>query len=317
MTARGKMSIVNAGPLSTVQDLGRMGKQHLGFTQCGAADEYAYLWANTLLDNNKNCACIEITLGPFEALFSHATQIAITGAKTDIRINDKYVNFYQAISHPHWQTYKIEAGDRIKIAMAQRGLRVYLAIYNGFDVNEVLGSRSMNVREQLGFNHGQPLTASIDLPYDQHTQRTLTRAVPPRFVPKFSKNLNLHLFPGYQYSQFDPEQLALFFSRTYYISAQSDRMGYRLSGEAIKQVPNSLLSEGIAYGSVQVPPDGQPIILLNDRQTIGGYPKLGCIAKLDGCQLSQCRPGDSVKFVLANCDEAQSEYQQVYQYLKL
>ncbi len=283
--------VLKPGPLCFVQDEGRTHCQHLGFAQGGAADRQAFCWANRLLHNPRNTAALEITLGPFVAQFSAATQLAISGAATDIQLNDRKIYA--------WSSFHVQAGDRLSIAQFSQGLRTYLAVRGGIKAPFLFSSCSTVVREGLGGLEGRPLVVKDRVHYSCVSVPKQIRSnlmVPFYEQPDYSKILKLRLIPSYQFEAFNQTQMLALSEQLYRVSQNSNRMGYRLEGEAIKYQGKAILSEGIAYGSVQVPPDGQPIVLLNDRQTIGGYPKMGCVYREDCYQLAQRRPGQYVQF---------------------
>lgn len=295
--------VIRPGFLTLLQDFGRYGQQHLGMASGGPLDEHAFLWANRLLDNHYNSATLEITLGQVQLRAVQATLIAIAGADLDARINN----------HPieSWRSYWIEAGDILRFTGARQGVRAYLAVSGGFDAPLQHGSCATVVREGCGglYGDGRRLEAGDLLPSRRQAPlaRGPLRQVPPRYVPDYRAPLCLRLMPAYQYDQFDAAQLERFFSQEYQVSPLSDRMGYRLAGPAIKSCLDGIISEGIAYGAVQVPGDGQPIVLLKDRQTIGGYPKIGCVASLDAAKLAQRAPGAVIRFSLADSGAVEAE----------
>lgn len=280
------LKILKPGPLTLVQDRGRKGFQHFGLAQGGAIDPYARFQANRLLGNAEDAACLEITLGPFTAEFQAATMIAISGADLHCSIND--------IPVPNWQSHRVKAGDVIHFRPGNHGLRAYLAVAGGFQTHILFGSRSEVPREKLA-----PLQVQENavLPY-AHINPAIRRitAIPERLIPDYNDYLVLHIFPAYQHALFSEDARATFCAREFSISSNSDRMGYRLDGESVAWQHGAIISEGIALGSVQIPPDGQPIVLLNDRQTLGGYPKIGCVLAEDCAQLAQRRPGQKVQF---------------------
>ncbi|VUD53055.1 KipI antagonist [Thalassocella blandensis] len=308
------LNILHAGPMTTLQDLGRQGGQHLGYCQSGAADEYSYLWANKLLDNDINCAALEICFGPFECEFEFDTLIAITGSMGKVQINQSF--------HDGWQSFLIKAGDRLKIHAPSNGIYTYLAIKQGFQLpageKMFFGSVAMVPREQSGPFEGKkferlsferlPFESASKAPlyygYSPPTRKKAQdfyshkqqRRVPWQFIPNYASTLELGLILSYQSSQLSAERIEHIFQDTYHLSADSNKMGARLEGPEIKFDRQHLLSEGVAFGAVQIPANGQPIILLKDRQTIGGYPKIGCICLLDAFRLSQSRPGQKIKF---------------------
>ncbi|AOY86891.1 allophanate hydrolase [Marinobacter salinus] len=292
------LEVVDAGMLALIQDTGRYGYQHIGVTTGGPMDEHAFLWANRLLNNELNAPQVEITFGKFSLLAHDDTWIAITGADLGARINDRAIL--------PWQTHQVSRGDRIDFTAPVTGLRAYLAVSGGFRPALKLGSCATVTREGLGglHGHGAKLARGDQLEF-KPPEKVAKASVPQNEVPDYRQPLCLGVIPGYQYPHFSAVERMKFFSCDYEVSQNIDRMGYRLSGEAIHSDLSGIVSEGIAYGAIQVPSDGQPIVLMKDRQTIGGYPKIGCLSALDAGQLAQRGPGASVSFYLS--DVADSE----------
>jgi biotin-dependent carboxylase-like uncharacterized protein len=296
------LEIIKPGIHSLIQDLGRFGFQHLGITPGGPADLHAFLWANKLLNNTSNSACIEIHYGLLALRVLIDTEVAICGADFNVTIN--------SIPVLNWQTHPVKVNDMLQFSGAKTGKCGYLAIKGGILTPPILGSRSTVVRDELSkitstpLQRAQILPASPPLPHNDIVQSQVPRhycsQVPRHYRPDYTTPLILTLLPCYQWRHFSHEQQTKLLDNTYHVSPQSDRMGYRLSGEAIAHLPTKLASEGIALGSVQLPADGQPIVLLQDRQTIGGYPKAGVISTLDCGQLFQRQQGARVKFRLGN-----------------
>ncbi|KHF24494.1 biotin-dependent carboxyltransferase family protein [Solemya velum gill symbiont] len=281
--------VLKPGHFSCIQDLGRVGYQHLGITTGGPMDEHAFSWANRLLGNSPNVAQVEITYGVLSLLAETDAMIAITGADLDARINDIHV--------APWFSYSVAAGDRLEFNTPLSGLRAYLAVVGGFSATHKLGSCATVAREGIGGITGQGdyLTKGDRLNFDPHAHRSRA-TVPTWAIPDYDAQLALGVVPGYQAAQFPDDELEKFFSSSYEVTKNIDRMGYRLSGAAIDSGLDGIISEGICYGAIQVPGDGQPIILMKDRQTIGGYPKIGSLTALGAAQLSQRGPGASVNF---------------------
>ncbi len=319
--AKGVLEINQSGPMTTVQDLGRHGGQHLGFCTSGAADEYSFLWANKLLDNSPSCAALEITLGPFSCTFQAATHIAITGAQAEIWLNDRKLQ--------GWQNLRVKKGDTLKCGLANSGVYLYLAVSGGFypagNTQKFFDSYSMVSREQSGPFNGGPLKKGHALHYCPQSESSLhpanarefysvkqNRFVSFQYIPDYQAPLSLGLLPSYQFENLDQQSLSELFTHKYTIGSDSNKMGVRLTGTALQIEKDSLLSEGIAYGAVQIPANGQPIILLKDRQTIGGYPKIGCVSKLDAFQLSQRRPGQEIIFKPTSLEESQHDLKEFY-----
>lgn len=302
------LKVLKAGGLALLQDSGRFGAQGMGLTCGGAMDEHAARWANRLLHNTPDAALLEITLGNLVLEAEVPTQIALTGAECEVTINGALCQ--------NWCTHGLKAGDRLHIGWARSGMRGYLAVVGGFRVVPEFGSVATVVREGVGGLDGGALKAGQTLPLQPRPDADKPRrCVPPAYQPKYEcEVLPLRLISGYQYEQFDPQVVAALYSASYRLAAQSDRMGMRLAGPAVVPPVSGILSEGISFGAVQIPPDGQPIVMMKDRQTIGGYPKLGSVLPLDLFRLSQLRPGGQVSFVPIQLAEAQLLMRRFYRF---
>jgi len=273
--------VLQSGLFTTIQDEGRKGVAHLGHCNSGALDIYAYHWSQKLLTNVEENA-LEVMVGlKLEA--TKPTTIAITGADLGLEINGAY-------KEP-WQTYAIKAGDILHFSKRITGQRAYLAVKGGFDTPRYLGSFSTTIKE--GF--GDKLKIGDTLPYDA-TTGTPPAKVKKEYIPNYETLLTLHVILGYQHTLFSNKEKEKFFNNEYEITLQSDRMGYQLSGEGVFAKSENLISEGIAFGAIQIPKDGQPIILLKERQTIGGYPKMGTVLAEDCYALAQRGPGCKIQF---------------------
>ena len=279
--------VVHPGILSTFQDLGRFGQSHLGFTSGGPADKQAYLWANRLLNNPQNSPVLEVNFGGLKLIAKTATTIAVTGAKAPLIINGQ--------TKDTWRSHHVNADDEIKIGYASEGCRSYLAVFEGFLVEPQFNSVATVIREKVGGTSGAALTAG-ELLFYKPTPRQTLYALGSNDIPRYANSVRIQVVTGYQHALFEPVELAKFFSNEYQVSAQCDRMGYRINGPAIQSGISEMLSEGICNGAIQIPPDGQPIILSVDRQTIGGYPKLGSVLSLDLDLLMQCSRGAKINF---------------------
>ena len=301
------LKVIKPGVLTLVQDLGRFAYQHIGLSPGGAADEHAFLWANRLLDNRSNSPALEICFGGLQLEALANTNIAITGAEMNATINDQPIE--------NWQTHALKVGDKLSFAHATSGIRSYLAIQDGFQLQPSFGSVATVMREKMGGldGDGSPLKTDDFLPCSEN-KPTLTTRVPPVFIPDYQQPLVLSVIPGEQTDQFDETELEKLYHWIYRISPQSDRMGIRLEGEPIKPRVQGIISEGIAYGTIQLPPDGQPIILLKDRQTMGGYPKLGTLFVLDAFLLSQQQANTEVRFTQISLEEAQEKLRYFYRF---
>ena len=302
----GYFRVIKPGAISLLQDEGRFGFQHWGITTGGAMDEHASRWANRLLGNASNDVVLEITLGNVHLEATEDTWIALTGAELNCKIN--------GVSRDNWQTHFVSKGDQLTMGWAQAGVSSYLAVAGGFQLGKEFGSCSTVKREGLGGLNGGVLQAGDQLVFNSvgKYHYTCPHQVPPDFVPDYTTVLNVRVIAGYQAAQFRADSLSSFYSSTYIVKPDSDRMGFRLEGEMIESGVTGLLSEGISYGAIQVPADGQPIILLKDRQTLGGYPKLGSVLPIDGFSLSQRKAGDSVCFSEISLTDAQQLMHKFY-----
>jgi biotin-dependent carboxylase-like uncharacterized protein len=281
------MTVLQPGVLSLLQDSGRYGQQRLGLTNGGPMDREAFHYCNRLLQNPGDSTAIEISVGGLQLLAQVDTYICLAGAEMPLSINGE--------EKALWEVHPVSAGDTLRIGFAKSGCRAYLGVAQGFDIAHSFGSSATVVREQIGGLHGGPLQEGDPLPCAATTARKRLY-LPETDRPRYQKTLTVRVIPGYQQTHFSRTEQRRFFGSTFVVSGQCDRMGYRLEGPPIDCAIKGVLSEGICHGAIQIPPDGQPIVLLNDRQTIGGYPKIGTALSLDTARLSQLVPGSSVHF---------------------
>ena len=288
-------SVKQPGLLSLLQDRGRFGAHNLGLTTGGPLDSLAFDWANRLLDNDANATCLEIGFGGLVLEAELDTSFVITGATAPCKLNSEAIT--------QWQTQHIHTGDKLEIGFATAGTRSYLAVNGGFDISASFGSSSTVVREKIGGLHGDKLQAGDHLPSSSTTlAKNYCLAEADR--PFYGDSASLRVVPGYQQAAFDPLQQWRFFNTEYSLSERCDRMGFLLEGETVHSNIVGMLSEGICHGAVQIPADGQPIVLMNDRQTIGGYPKIGAVIPQDTARLSQLSPGSKVHFEAISIEQA-------------
>jgi biotin-dependent carboxylase-like uncharacterized protein len=294
------LQVIKAGFLSLIQDYGRYGYQHIGVTHSGPLDENAFLWANRLLGNHYSAAQIEVSYGAFSATFLKPTMVALCGADLSATLNE------EAISP--WQTYAVNAGDTISFKAPVTGLRSYLAVKGGFAVDPQLSSCATVVREKLGGIHqdGAKLAEGDVINYISQPH-VLVKRVPLKFAAVYSTKIKLRFIPNVSETSAGEHAIKTLTHHTYEVTPNIDRMGYRLSGEVIKTPLSGIISQGISLGAIQVPKDGQPIVLMRDRQTMGGYPLLGCVSGLDLGKLSQSLPGTKISFVPIHVEEAEAE----------
>jgi biotin-dependent carboxylase-like uncharacterized protein len=283
-----RLSIEASTPLCLLQDAGRFGVRHLGVTQGGGLDWRSMSWANWLLGNALDAAVIEITLGGFTVVAEGDCLLALAGADLGAQLDG------QALAP--WRSFKLRKGQRLQFTQPLLGARAYLAAPGGFDAPKVLGSSATVVREELGGldGMGRALAKGASLSYSAEAP-LLMRELPREQVPDFKSDLPLDVVLGAQIGEFSGQSLFDAFNSAWTLDSRADRMGIRLLGTALQYQGKPMISEGIPLGAVQVPPDGQPIVLLNDRQTIGGYPRLGALTPLALARLAQCLPGATVR----------------------
>jgi biotin-dependent carboxylase-like uncharacterized protein len=295
--------VTNPGVLSLIQDAGRYGAFNLGLTNGGPADSLAFYWANSLCGNEQGATAIEISLGGLQLVAQIDCLIAVTGAQMPLTINGQ--------PQPSWQSFLVKAGDSIHLGYTSVGVRCYLAVAGGFDIKASFGSTATVCRESVGGINGGKLLQHDVLPCQvmskaENSVKQLMLAENDQ--PRYTNEVLLHTVLGCQQAHFSSIDKRLFFSNEYQISKHWDRMGYRLQGRAIKSDVDGILSEGICFGAVQIPADGQPIVLLNDRQTIGGYPKIGAVISQDCAKLTQLRQGDKVRFEPISMSQADNMF---------
>ncbi len=283
------LRVVQAGPLALVEDGGRFGVRHLGVTQSGAADWVSLRWANWLLGNTPNSAALEIVIGGGLTLEAESdTTLALAGADLCAELDGEPLE--------PGGGFRVKAGQRLVFRQPRNGLRAYLAVPGGIDIPEVLGSRSATPRERLGGHagDGRPLQAGDRLSW-RGSADTVRRLPPSAGASDTLWGDRLALVPGAQIGHFSGPSLYRAFNAPWRVDDRADRMGVRLVGPTLQCQLGSMVSEGIPLGAVQVPPDGQPIVLMSDRQTIGGYPRLGALTPFAAARLAQCLPGQVVR----------------------
>ncbi|MGM0782955.1 MAG: biotin-dependent carboxyltransferase family protein [Pseudomonadota bacterium] len=296
------LHVVRSGPLALLQDAGRFGVRRLGVTQGGPADVHAWAWANHLAGNPWGTAALEITFGGLSLAVSRDLTLAVAGADLGATLDGEPL--------PLWQRVRVREGQRLKFDTPRCGLRAYLAVAGGFAAEPVLGSCACVVREGLGGHdgHGQRLAEGDDLRVSPMTPDVPAPQVPDEARPDYAAASRLALLPGAQIADFHAASLYAAFNAEWRVDDRADRMGVRLRGPTLRCSIDTMISEGLGLGAVQVPPDGQPIALLNDRQTIGGYPRLGALTPLAAARLAQCVPGQAVRLVARSAERALSDY---------
>ncbi len=299
--------------LTTVQDLGRYGYERYGVPVSGAMDQFALRAANLLVGNPPHAAALEITLAGPTLRATDKCLIAVTGADLSLRVNDWEM--------PPWMAIFVRQGWTITFGDRKSGCRAYLAVAGGIDVMPIMGSRSTYLSGGFGGVEGRALRQGDVIPVGVvpfHLPERAGRSFPSNLVPDYSDAPEIHVVLGPQDDYFTDEGMATFLSGEYQVGPTSDRMGYRLQGPEIAHKGRAdIISDGIPLGAVQVPADRQPIVMMADRQTTGGYPKIATVISADIPLLAQCLPGQStVRFEAIGVEEAQSRYRRMMKALE-
>jgi antagonist of KipI len=306
--------VLKAGALTQLQDLGRYGYQRYGVPVNGVMDEWSHRVANILVGNAEAEATLECTLTGPALQFVRDRLVALCGADMRASIDDMPV--------PLGRPILVRAGAILRFGECRRGARAYLAVRGGFDVPAVMGSASTFARGGFGGFQGRALVKGDRLAlrdsnagYPGATRLLVQCGTPFVSAAQFDLPVSdssmdaVRAVTGPQWQAFTEAAQAAFTGESFEVGTQSDRMGYRLRGPVLKLAqPLEMISEAVAFGTVQVPPDGNPIILMADRQSAGGYPKIAYVASVDLPMLAQAMPGATMRFALAPLEQAQSLY---------
>ena len=294
------ITVLNPGLLTTVQDQGRTGFQQFGVSVSGAMDPRAAALANILAGNDPGEAVLECTLLGPQLRFDRANCIAITGGDLGPALDGRPI--------PNSTAVPVQAGQVLRFTAPRTGCRAFVAFAGGLDIPPVMGSRSTYQKARLGGFQGRKLEKGDQIGFRAPAEalpRMADRRLAPDFVPRPVYELRVILGP--QDDAFTQEGVDTFLSRTYTVTQESDRMGCRLAGPPIAHRDSAdIISDGIAFGAVQVPSSGAPIIMLADRQTTGGYTKIACVISADFRILAQLKAGDKLRFTAVSIDLAQN-----------
>lgn len=312
MAAVETIEVLTPGPLTTFQDLGRFGYGRYGVPPSGALDTFSLRAANLLVGNKENEACLEITMFGLKIKALRDVAIAVTGGDLLPFYNDKPLSM--------WVSLILKEGDTLSFRGMKRGCRSYLSIGGGFFLPEVIGSRSTNLSSGFGGLDGRPVkkgdifTAHLPQPHLE----TEGRWFPQDLIPRYKSEWRLRVIFGPQDVQFTKKAKTTFWNSYYQVNPQSDRTGIRMTGPIIERRPNvheSIISEGVIPGAIQVPGDGQPIIILVEIVT-GGYRKIATVITADLPLLGQIKPGDIVKFEQVSLDKAYKAIREIEERIK-
>ncbi|MFL6558997.1 MAG: biotin-dependent carboxyltransferase family protein [Bacillus sp. (in: firmicutes)] len=300
--------VIKPGLQTTVQDLGRYGFQQFGVSPSGAMDSYAMQLANILVGNNLGQAVLEVSfIGPtLEALSD--MMISICGGEFSLKVDGKAVRM--------WKSFLLKKGQLLEVSQCNRGARGYIAIAGGMDVPIVLQSKSTSLNGSFGGYEGRALKKE-DTIYGFPVIRKPFKSIHPDLIPDYQKQLEVRVILGPHHNMFTARSLTQFLTEVYFITPQSNRMGYQLKGPKLGHTKGpDIISDPIPLGGIQVPASGQPIILMADHQTTGGYTRIGTVISVDIPRLAQAVPDTMIKFTEVSLEEAQRLYLERHSLLK-
>lgn len=315
------IEVTRPGLLATIQDKGRFGMQKYGVVVSGAQDIFSLQVANLLVGNELSEAVIEIAMYGSSYIFTKDHMIAITGADLQPMLDGKPV--------PLWRPIFVPKGSEIIFGSAKHGCYAYVAIAGGLNIETQYGSKSTYIRANIGGVKGRALQKKDKISIGKLTAlqsdmfaQLLKKDQPPSWFVKydnvlpFAETETLYVLKGSEINYFTEESINQFIENEYMLTPRADRMGYAFQGSELKRRKSKeLLSEGVTFGTVQVPSSGQPIILMADRQTTGGYPKLAQVISAHLPRLSQLKPKQYVRFQFVTIEEAEKAYIEMYRYI--
>lgn len=295
------LEVLEPGLLTTVQDGGRWGYQQYGMVVSGAMDPFAMQVANVLVGNDRDEAGLEITMGRAAFGFHQDCLISITGADLGATVDGEPA--------PMWCGFQVKKGQVLRFRGPVSGVRAYLAVAGGIDVPPVMGSKSTYLRGNIGGYAGRALKRGDQLSVgiaSGNSLETGKRCLSRRYLPRYGRNPTVRVVLGPDHEAFTPGGIRTFLHHRFTVTTQADRMGYRLKGPRITHRRGAdILSDATVMGTVQVPADGQPIILMADRQTTGGYARIATVISADLPLVAQTIPGGTIAFQAVSVEEAQ------------
>ena len=313
------IEVIAAGPRTTVQDLGRRGSQRYGVSVSGVLDAVATVLGNRLVGNQIDAAVLECTFGGVELHFNSDAKVAVTGASAEVAIS--------GFPQPMWTTLLVPSGSSLAVGVPTDGSHVYVAVKGGIDVLAVLGSRATHLGTKMGGMEGRALAAGDRLRIGDQVHEVLSpmpgTTAPDEFDETYVASANpIRVVRGAQHGVFTESGRSMFFDSTFTVSAVSDRQGARLEGGSVTATDgqHDIVSDAAYFGAVQVPSDGQPIVLLADRQTTGGYAKIASVITADLGRMAQKPPGSDVQFEevdVATAQELGRAIRQIVHYAEL
>jgi antagonist of KipI len=309
------IKIIKAGISDTIQDKGRYGYQYLGINPGGAMDQYAMQAANILVGNDRAEAVIELHFPASVFMFTAPALIALSGADFDAAVNGEPVPLLHPIC--------VGKNDVLQFQRPVNGARAYISVHGGLNIPQWLNSASTNLKAQQGGYKGRILQKGDELGLNRDTVfTTLIRegavTVLPWSAVAYDRDTNtdIAVLPGREWDFLTPAAKELFLQKPFIITKQSDRMGYRLLNEPLLCDPHSeMISSAVAFGTIQLLPDGKLIILMADHQTTGGYPRVGHVISVHHSRLAQMNPGEGIRFRMTDPAHAENLFQQQQQHL--
>ncbi len=305
--------VIEPGFFTTIQDLGRYENESEGVPNSGAMDEYSFRIANLLLNNDENCPALEITLIGPKLLVLNDVVVALTGADMQPVVN--------GIKRSNWCSMPLLKGDLLSFLPMKSGLRSYLAIPGGFKSNIAFGSSSTYTRGGIGGINGRRLVPGdiLEMASDSlYDTEIIPKKMSKNFIPTHINMQEIKVILGPQDDYFPPETIKTFLQSSFKITNNIDRMGYRLDGpQIVSYGENNIITDGIVPGSIQIPPNGKPIIIMKDAQTTGGYAKIATVISTDLQKIAQMKPGDKIKFKNISLQEAHEDLKSNERRIKL
>lgn len=292
------VSVIKPGMLTTIQDVGRWGFQSHGVPVAGSMDPVSHRVANALVGNRRDAAVLEVTLLGPELAFDDERLVAVTGAEFELSLDGRAM--------PSQTPFSVAAGSRLRFGPRRLGARAYLAVSGGIAVSSMLGSRSTHLVSAMGGAGGRALMAGDRLPLgDPSPPQGPMPAAQSAVVPLPDRYAALRVLPGPQVEYFAPDALSVLQSAPYVVGHNSDRMGFRLAGPRLTHARGAdIISDATPLGVLQVPASGQPILLMADRQTAGGYPKIATVIAADMAIAGQIAPADTITFTVCTPHDA-------------
>ncbi|MUK89052.1 5-oxoprolinase/urea amidolyase family protein [Ornithinibacillus sp. L9] len=296
--------VVKPGLMTTYQDMGRVGYQRFGVPVSGAMDRFSLQIANILVGNRRDEACLEVALIGPELVAGQSMTIAITGADLEPKVNGQPKRM--------WTSFRVEKGDRLTFGQQHAGVYAYIAVAGGFDCPTFLGSKSTDVKS--GF--GSPLEKQDNI-CGNPMITTAGVGIFPTSIPTYPKHVKVGVIEGPHTELFSHAERKHFYDKVHTLEANSNRMGYRLRTDTDQwKSKTSIWSDAVPIGAIQIPPNGQPIILMADRQTTGGYPRIGTVISSDLPKVAQLIPRGKISFYPISVDKAQQYAIAMEKYLR-